>query len=228
MRTSQNCKLSEKVDIPQWLKEWQPGLPISIEDFLSSKVVFYPGSGTDGQHVKFFGSRHAAHCFVYIDYGIKKQFIIQELDKVGHPFAGYAHAGRIDLSEQDLTPNGWTHHFDPPKESQLIFVPEQPYAFIEVLERKLDFDETHGPRRLAVLFICSEGVATYDALFCQPNARAPYAVVVQDHGYGGNWTKFGQGGQLEQVAYDINRLPEILLVAENSAGQLHQNPLTFK
>jgi len=59
-------------------------------------------------------------------------------------------------------------------------------------------------------------VAAYDALFCQARRRAPFAVVLQDHGYGGNWTTFGGGGALEQLATRTGRLPQYILVAENT------------
>lgn len=59
-------------------------------------------------------------------------------------------------------------------------------------------------------------MAAYDSLFCQVKATAPYAVVLQDHGWGGNWTKFGKGGDLETLASSTVRLPQFLLVAANT------------
>ncbi len=62
--------------LPQWLSKCRPSRRIAMADFLASRVVFYPGSGTDGQPVEFFGSRHAAHCFVLADYGITKDHVL--------------------------------------------------------------------------------------------------------------------------------------------------------
>jgi hypothetical protein len=204
-------------NIPTWLANWTPRRQIAMKDFFASRVVFYPGAGTDGQPVAFFGSRHAAHCFVLADYGLPKDQVVRELAAQGHPFTGYTTIGRKELSEHDLTPNGWRPTISPARATRPAPVtPYEAYAFLEILERQNGFDDSHGPRRLAILFLGGDGVASYDALFCQPGARAPFAVVLQDHGLGGNWTKFGEGGCLEQLARKADRLPPILLVADNT------------
>lgn len=184
--------------------------------FFASRVVFYPGCGTDGQPVEFFGTRYAAHCFVFADCGLTKEHVLRELGEAGHPFAGYESSGRTDIRERELTPNGWAPHIQPEEPPRGPRAPGGPYAFIEILKRRPGFDDAHGPRRLAILFLCADGVAAYDALFCQTKARAPFAVVLQDHGYGGNWTSFGRGGSLEHLALQTGRSPEFLLVASNT------------
>lgn len=215
-RSSPDCEMPTMAHLPLWLHDWGPGRPVHVEDFFASRVVFYPGSGTDGQPVQFFGSRHAAHCFVFADYGITMDHVLRELGEAGHPFAGYQSAGRVELSERDLTPSGWVPHIQPQDAPRGSLAPGGPYGFIEVLERRPGFDDTHGPKRLAILFLCADGVAAYDALFCQVKAKPPFAIVLQDHVYGGNWTWFGRGGSLEQLASTTQRLPEFLLVAENT------------
>jgi hypothetical protein len=48
-----------------------------------------------------------------------------------------------------------------------------------MLERKPEYDEEHGPKRLAVLFLFTHGIATYDALFCQArNKLEPFAILL--------------------------------------------------
>lgn len=203
-------------NLPAWLQAWQPSKKIAVTDFFASRVVFYPGSGTDGQPVAFFGSGHLAHCFVYADYGMTREHVTLELGDAGHPFAGYVSIGRQDLLENDLTPHGWVPHILPAGAVQGSLATVRPYAFIEILERRSGFGEGHGPQRLAVLILCADGVAAYDSLFCQPRSTLPFAVVLQDHGWGGNWTTFGQGGCLDSLVSQTLRLPEYLLVAENT------------
>ena len=169
-------------DFPRWLRDWRAARPINTADFFASRVVFYPGSGTDGQPVKFFGSRHVAHCFVFVDYAITRDYVLRELGDGGHPFLGYRIAGSAELSQRDLTPNEWVPHIQPEGAPRGPVVPGCPYAFIAILERNPGFDETHGPTRMAIMFMYADGVAAYDALFCQDNAQAPFAVVLQDHG----------------------------------------------
>ena len=202
--------------LPLWLQNWTPGRPIHASDFFAARVVFYPGSGTDGQPVKYFGAKHVAHSFVFADYGITKNEVLRELEPTGHPFEGYESAGYTEVQEQDLTPYGWIPHIHPSNAPRQSITPGQTYAFIAVLERRPEWGNDHGPKRLAIMFICADGVAAYDALFCQQEARAPFAVVLQDHGFGGNWTTFGRGGGLEQVASTAGRFPELLLVATNT------------
>lgn len=176
----------------------------------------YPGSGTDGQPVQYFGSRQMADCFVYIDYGIDREHIARELGEGGHPFMGYRQLGNFPLTQQELTPHGWQPHIRPPSDAWRHFASAKPFAFIQILERLPQFDVSHGPERLAILFLGADGVATYDAMFCQGSAASPFAVVLQDHGFGGNWTTFGLGGALEELAKITNQWPEYLFVAENS------------
>jgi hypothetical protein len=50
-----------------------------------------------------------------------------------------------------------------------------------MLERKPEYDEEHGPERLAVLFLFTHGIATYYALFCQAgNKLEPSALLLHD------------------------------------------------
>jgi hypothetical protein len=210
------AELTMAEDLPQWLKVWEPTRDISMRNFFESRVVFYPGSGTDDQPVEFFGTRHAAHCFVYVDYGITKAQVLHELGDTGHPFEGYSSAGRTELREHDLTPNGWVPNIEPGAATLHGLPSGRPYAFVAILERQPSFDAAHGPQRLALLILCADGVAAYDSLFCQAKGTAPFAVVLQDHGYGGSWTRFGQGGSLEQLALTTGRLPQFLLVAANT------------
>jgi len=92
-----------------------------------------------------------------------------------------------------------------------------PFGLLEVLERDRELDDGYGSLRLAILFVGADGIAAYDALFCQGRETPPpFAVVVQDHGMGGNYDRFGRGGLLERIALDCHAVPRWLLVAENT------------
>jgi hypothetical protein len=209
-------------NIPAWLDQYRDGMPFSREEFFGSRVIYYPGSGTDGHPVKVFGSTHSAHCFVYADYGITQTALEAELGHPRHGFRGYHRLARLQLRETDLVPNGWTPHVRigevPPDKHQLpAAVAAAPFGFLEVLERDREFDDDHGARRLAILFLGADGIAAYDALFCQvAHHSPPFAVVLQDHGFGGNYDRFGRGGLLERIARRCNVVPRWLLVAENT------------
>jgi hypothetical protein len=172
---------NDKEPIPNWLLEIKEGDKFSRDDFFSSRIVFYPGSYTDGHAVKVFGSTHAAHSFVYVDYWVTQEVLETEL--VQHAFLGYENLFSIQLSANDLAPNGWTPtvHFTPRYPFNAANKRREAYSFLQILERKPEYDEAHGPKRLAILFLFADGIATYDALFCQArNKLEPFALLLHD------------------------------------------------
>jgi hypothetical protein len=202
--------------MPAWLAQHRLGDRFDRKEFFGSHVVFYPGSATDGHPVALFGSTHSAHTFVYTDYGVSAKHVRQELAPTGHPFSGYHTLDRIELQIQDLVPHGWTPHAGAQPYGHQ---PMRPYGFVEILERDNDRDDRHGPKRLAILFLGADGIATYDALFCQENQiPTPMAVVLEDYGFGGQYRggQFGSGGLFEKLATTCQSIPRFLLVAENT------------
>lgn len=210
-------------DLPRWLETYDHNSKFNSRTFFQSRVVFYPGSGDDGDAVKIFGSSHSAHCFVYSDYGINAETIKATLDSLHRNFYGYKSLVRQDLKESDISPTGWKMHASPEQIEkwrqhfqESLNGRAHSYGFLEILERDAGLNDTHGPQRLAILFLGADGHAAYDALFCQPSQNAPFAVLLQDHGFGGNYSKFGNGGFMNSIANAANRFPELLLVASNT------------
>ena len=73
--------------MPRWLSRFDPKRyprakkESAIRNFLASeRLVFYPGSGTDGQPTTIFSQSHAAHTFVYVDYLITRESVLSQLD----------------------------------------------------------------------------------------------------------------------------------------------------
>lgn len=209
---------SEK--LPAWLDSFREGDDFPREDFFRSRIVYYPGSGTDGHAVKAFGSTHSAHCFIYADYMIAQTELEAQLDHEHNGFRGYKTLLRKQLAVEDLVPLGWTCHLTASEASRnryLFSTIALPFGFLEILQRTPEYDENFGPRRLAILFLGADGVATYDALFCQQVQQpALFGVLLQDHGFGGNYNHFGQGGLMERIASRCDAMPEWLLVARNT------------
>lgn len=211
--------------VPEWLAMFDKGERFPREQFFGSRVVYYPGCGTDGQPVRLFGASHAAHCFVYVDYGHQREFFEKNLDDPLSGFRGYDTLARVSVCESDLVPNGWVSHFydvagrrvSPEMMKSFARIRDNPFAFLEVMKRQPELDDNHGPSRLAILFIGADGIATYDALFCQQDSISPpFAIVLQDHGFGGNYDRFGRGGLFEAIAGRCNARPKMLLVATDT------------
>ena len=203
--------------MPAWLSQFNNTTRIQWEDFFSSRVVYYPGSGFDGEAVRLFASTKSAHCFIYADYIVSQHTLSQKLDQPNGAFTGYKTLARIHLTEQEILARYWVQHLHQTASKNVTYgfakeLQRAPFAFLEVLERKPEFNDSFGAQRIAILFVGGDGVATYDALFCQQDSKPLFALVLQDHGFGGNYTEFGEGGLLHEIASSCQKLPQYLWV----------------
>lgn len=210
------CRNSEP--FPEWLAGNSPPM-FDRETFFSSRTVYYPGFGDDGQPVKLCALSHCAHTFVYVDQGVKRKTIVKCLRDREQGFRGYEIDHQQQVTEDILRPGGWCPHVsaeEVPNAGQFRGCFAEPFGLFVVLKRT-NGGWDHGPRRLAILFIGGDGFACYDALYCQRDGTPPPCLaVVQDHGTGGNWDRFGGGGLLERIARRCDVWPEYLLVGEPS------------
>ena len=207
----------DRMPVPGWLANYTPDQKFPLEQFFDSRVVYYPGSGTDGQPLRIWGKSHSAHCFVYVDYGVHQSELHEILSNEHHHRhpRGYRPIHIADLTERDLAPNGWRPHMNALGRRRQGFANATPFALWTVLERKEQFGDDHGPERLSLLNIGGDGFATFDAMFCQSAGREVFGLLLQDHGFGGNWSRFGG----ESYLYDLASrfvLPQWLLLAENT------------
>lgn len=246
--TAEEVLSDYRSEIPSWLAEQSSLSAETLEQFLSSRVVYYPGSGEDDHAVELFGSTQAAHCFVHADYrgsngdtAPNVQFL---LGPANTRYGGYKVRVQQVLSPSDVLSliKADSGHPWPGQESRLTG------ALWAVLERRPDLDNylrqrrdalssseasavpgvpsgtlgrndsatDHKPPLIAFLHITADAVWVYDKLWACAR-RAPYAILLQDHGFGGNWAPFGgDRAPLRELARDCNALPPWLLVAENT------------
>jgi hypothetical protein len=209
-----------KVEMPEWLCAYKAGMNISFVDIMSGRVAYYPGSGFDGSLMKIGNLSHSVHSYLYVDYGISKQKMIDLLAKP-NVIRGYHSIGRIEWNANDLLPNG-EYPFNVNKmplhgnSTSFVNPNEQPYCFTEIMERDVDKDEDWGVKRFAVTFLFADGIASYYQLFCKEYCKAPWIVLLQDHGFGGNYDKFGKGGILDAIIEKNNVRPMYVLCGDNT------------
>jgi len=232
--------------VPDWLAQWMARDRFPRDAFFSSRVVIYPGGGGDGHAFKVFGGSHAAHCFIHPDYGVSRETVLSWLaPESPEKLRGYRALGHVDLTMEDLIPDGWhPPDFLSAEEMRRFAEGEHrehqrlggvtPYAMFVVFDRESNLDDQHGPTRLAALFLAANAQFTYHALFCQRGSLAPFGMVLQDHGFGGNYDRFGEGGLLHRFAMQAGSFPRFILgeqawpgyeqlTHEPSIGGMHSN-----
>jgi hypothetical protein len=81
-----------KEPVLEWLMKYQPGDAVTFRDFMSGRVGYYPGSGSDGCLMKVGNQSHSVHCFLYVDYLIAQEELEQEIPGI----KGYHSIGRVE------------------------------------------------------------------------------------------------------------------------------------
>jgi len=157
--------------------------------------VYYPASAFDGGVIRDCNVNRKdweVLSFVYCDYSETEEALhLTEMPR------GYRLLGERQLKEKELIPNGWTPVLPPNLDMQRYqhtvrhFANKRPFATWMVFERLPEFGESHGPKRFSLIYICGDGVATYQALYWT-HGIAPRAVAIiqPGTGFGGNWSDF--------------------------------------
>ena len=206
-------------ELPRWLREYRAGgVRPTFGRLMSSHVVYYPGACTDGEPVRIFNQSHSAHVFLYVDWEYTGEMLDAALKH--RYFTGYHHLDRFEYAEDEIAPLRSAPHLrlDPwVAKGRRIWDPHRPhFCRAEILERDAGRGDDAGAERLAVVFLCADGFTAYDALFGSGRYPAPFAAVLHDYGWGGNYDKFGAGGLLEACAFDTGAFPELLLVTDGT------------
>jgi hypothetical protein len=126
-------------------------------------------------------------------------------------FSGYDLVASRFVTEMELAPDGWKPlelrplDGEPMRYSEYI---KEPFYLWSVFKRRSNFGAIYGPTRFSLLFVCADGVATFQTLYVA-NSIAPrvVAVIQPGHGFGCNWTAYTDCTQI------FGRL-----VLENPAG----------
>jgi|GEM_PF-2528275 len=191
-------------------------------EIFKSRVVFYPGAGTDGQPLKLFCSSNSAHCFIYVDYSAKKNDIVKLLgENLAGLHQGYKTLFAFEGGVKDLFAAGWEDLRETYSDIDLFSPPELKWGIWAVLERGPECDSSVGPKRILFCYLCCDAVSAFASLWPKEKRRTvPYAVVVEDSGFGTNWAVFGsEKSQLYKIAARNHALPDWLLVGVGRNAQ---------
>lgn len=217
--TPQAALHSHRESMPPWLADYRPGAAdpsTAVSGFLTSRIAFYPGSGiTDGELMETFAASQAAHCILHVDLMSPASL---SADALSRKFRPYIHISGYRPVELEIWDAQATRGY-------LGLTMQHPYdqdpslqgACWAVLEREPGLTDAHGPLRFAFLHVQCEAVWLFWNLWVRGQRPAPFAMLLQDHGWGGNWTCFGRNGALHQLAMASGRLPQWLLSVPEQA-----------
>jgi hypothetical protein len=218
--------IKERESMPSWLADYSKGDEVPLEAFLSSRTVFYPGSWFDTEPMKIFGCSGSAHAFIYADYNASENPLFTregfcELFRSEFQLEGYRVFDMVPYNAKKMNEAiKWEPHLTAEDYRNVINLPRytNQFSYFVVLEKEPSSVETLGPDRLALWFISGDGVATYDAVYANENAIPPFVFVHQDHGFGGNYTNFGNDGLLHAIAERSNVYPGFILQGQEGTG----------
>ena len=186
--------------------------PFPLREVLQDSL-YYPGAGSDGKPVKWLAGH--VHSFIYTDYGVSQSRFLAELKSPCLGFSGYKIVGRRNVTLKELTPKGWAPRHPKSVDGNPRLWRDYiktPFCIWVVLERSLGYSAEHGPERFSLLYLCSEGAASYQALY-NSNGIKPKVLFLINHGFGGNWTNFEEPSKILARSVRDNRagMPDYLV-----------------
>ena len=131
--------------MPSWLANYRPGDHVEFSDFMGGRIGYYPGSFFDGCLIKTANKAHCLHAFLYVDYGVTREEVEEELGKE-NALLGYHSIGRVEWPFKDIMPHGFFHipsEYTPMINKRLMLVEEgvKPFCIMEAYERNNDRDD---------------------------------------------------------------------------------------
>ena len=76
-----------------WVAGKPKSAPVRPRAFFASRTVYCPGSGDDGQPVKFCPLSHSARCFISVDQAIRHETLYEHLQDRKDGFSTARNAG---------------------------------------------------------------------------------------------------------------------------------------
>ena len=173
--------------------------PVPMDDLLRDSL-YYPASRTDGRPVKLCNTvwrRLGIDSFVYCDFDLS----IGEFLADTHTMHGYHVLAHRRLAPAEYIPEGWTLEMVPEGDGRRRYWdsflghggPAHGACWV-VMERDADMSPVHGPERLSILYVCGEGLATFQQLYCSRGIAPKMLCFIQCWGFAGNWTDFSACG----------------------------------
>jgi len=169
----------------------------------SRGVLYYPGCGSDYGPLRLFVENGAIKTAIYTDYTIESP----PLGKLFEKENGWKHTLVEKLTCENLQAESWVDFWPNNSSSRRFASPHRARAFQTKFQSPNDAS-------IQFIFCKTEGVQTLPCLIRA--GLTPTIIVLQDHGFGCNWTSFGGNNQMYHLAQHMDALPELLFVARNT------------
>ena len=204
-------------EVPHWLNGYKEGDNISFKDVISSRIAYYPGFWRDGTMLKVGNMSHSVHSFIHLDYLNKYDEDMSQVNKL----PGYRSIGHFDWTIEDLLPNGlstFQTDYRLRENPDMWTEDSDNHYFTEIMERLSYKDETYGAERIALTFLCADGIDFYFQLFVEEYKKGPWLFLLQEHGLGGcNYDRFGKNSLMDRIMTESNLWPEFVICENKNA-----------
>lgn len=197
--------------IPKWLNEYKKGNNIDFKAVFSGNTLYYPGAYLDVEPINIFNQINLLHTYIYVDYNISKETVINSFNN--DFIKDYRLYDLKEFTQNDLLITNWTPHYIMTlEERSFCSSHKEAFGLIGIFDR---ISDNHNiPNRICIIYLGSDAIAGYDALF--QHYKEPLGLVLHDHSFGGNYNWFGKDGALHKIALYINKLPKFILCASNT------------
>lgn len=201
--------------------------PVPMDDLLKDSL-YYPACRTDGRPIRLCNTlwrNLGINSFVYCDFDVSEEEFLWDTRTV----LGYHVLGHRSLRKEEYIPKDWRLEMVPAGASSVpgarsrywdsfLGTKDGPAHFAHwvVFERNSDRGEDHGPERFSLLFVCGEGLATFQQLYCSRGLAPRMLCFIQCWGFAGNWTNFtGVGAPFHQTLRKYREcIPEWLCLGD--------------
>ncbi len=200
-----------QMNLPKWLtsatQRSVDATPFPIKDILENSL-YYPASRVDVGPIRYLAG--TIYSFIYVDYGVSSDELEREIH--GADFSNYTIATRRDVNMEEIAPHGWPQ-IRPARRGYKILEPythgpcpilecrsdEDPLQYARVMAQPFArwfIMESKKGHHFSLLFVCTEGVSAFQAMYCTNKAKPHTVAIISSDGFACNWTRFGEPERL--------------------------------
>jgi hypothetical protein len=165
-------------------------------------TLYYPGSGTDFGPLCLFVENYNISNVIYTDYCITCKEITSAIKE---NLSDYQIGNIEEIKPGYFNLNRWEEFWPDNAESKKFGKPENAYGFKVELNKK--------GKKIKFIFLGVDGFKAYEII-----SKCGYkitVVVLQDHGFGCNWSNFGGKSELYEIARK-HELPDMLFIGDET------------